>query len=38
MQSRGLALVENAAEIARSPEDVFDYCVDLTRELFMIAS
>jgi uncharacterized membrane protein len=29
---RGLAVVENAVEIARSPEDVFDYCVDLTRE------
>ena len=29
---RGLVVVENAVEIARSPEDVFDYCVDLTRE------
>lgn len=28
----GAARVENAIEIARSPEDVFDYCVDLTRE------
>ena len=31
-QTRGLAVVENAVDIARSPEDVFDYCVDLTRE------
>jgi uncharacterized protein YndB with AHSA1/START domain len=31
-QTRGLAIVENAVDIARSPEDVFDYCVDLTRE------
>jgi Polyketide cyclase / dehydrase and lipid transport len=30
--TRGHALVENAVDIARSPEDVFDYCVDLTRE------
>jgi hypothetical protein len=29
---RGQAHVENAIEIARSPADVFDYCVDLTRE------
>ena len=28
----GVALVENAIEIARSPEDVFDYWVDLERE------
>jgi Polyketide cyclase / dehydrase and lipid transport len=27
-----LAVVENVVHIARSPEDVFDYCVDLTRE------
>ena len=27
-----MAHVENAIEIARSAEDVFDYCVDLTRE------
>jgi uncharacterized protein YndB with AHSA1/START domain len=27
-----LAVVENAVHIARSPEDVFDYCVDLARE------
>ena len=26
------AVVENAIDIARSPEDVFDYCTDLTRE------
>jgi hypothetical protein len=31
-QTRGLAIVENAVDIARSPEDVFDYCTDLTRE------
>jgi Polyketide cyclase / dehydrase and lipid transport len=29
---RSLVVVENAVEIARSPDDVFDYCVDLTRE------
>jgi hypothetical protein len=29
---RGQAHVKNAIEIARSPDDVFDYCVDLTRE------
>lgn len=27
-----MADVDNAVEIARSPEDVFDYCVDLARE------
>jgi hypothetical protein len=32
MKTRGLAVVENTIDIARSPEDVFDYCVDLTRE------
>jgi hypothetical protein len=32
MKIRGLAVVENTIDIARSPEDVFDYCVDLTRE------
>jgi hypothetical protein len=31
-RTRGLAVVENTIDIARSPEDVFDYCVDLTRE------
>jgi uncharacterized protein YndB with AHSA1/START domain len=31
-QTRGLAVVENAIDIARSPGDVFDYCTDLTRE------
>jgi Polyketide cyclase / dehydrase and lipid transport len=31
-QSTGLAVVENAIDIARSPGDVFDYCTDLTRE------
>ena len=31
-RTRGLAHVENAIEIARSPEDVFDYSVDLERE------
>jgi uncharacterized membrane protein len=31
-QTRGLAVVENAVDIARSAEDVFDYCTDLTRE------
>jgi hypothetical protein len=31
-QTRGLAVVENAIAIARSPGDVFDYCTDLTRE------
>jgi hypothetical protein len=30
--TRGLAHVENAVEIARSPEDVFDYCIDIVRE------
>jgi Polyketide cyclase / dehydrase and lipid transport len=30
--TRGLAVVENAIDIARSPGDVFDYCTDLTRE------
>jgi len=29
---RAMAHVENLIEIARSPEDVFDYCVDLARE------
>lgn len=32
MPARGKALIENAVDIARSPEDVFDYCIDLTRE------
>lgn len=31
-QTRGLAVVENAIDIARAPGDVFDYCTDLTRE------
>jgi uncharacterized membrane protein len=31
-QTGGLAVVENAVDIARSAEDVFDYCTDLTRE------
>ena len=31
-ETRGLAVVENAVNIARSAEDVFDYCPDLTRE------
>jgi hypothetical protein len=31
-QARGLAVVENAVDIRSSPEEVFDYCVDLTRE------
>jgi uncharacterized membrane protein len=31
-RTRGKALVENAIEIARSPEHVFDYWVDLRRE------
>jgi uncharacterized protein YndB with AHSA1/START domain len=31
-RTRGLAVVENAIDIARSPGDVFDYCTDLTRE------
>jgi uncharacterized protein YndB with AHSA1/START domain len=31
-QTRGVAVIENAVDIARSPEHVFDYCVDLTRE------
>ena len=31
-QSLGRVVVENAVEIARSPEEVFDYCTDLTRE------
>jgi uncharacterized protein YndB with AHSA1/START domain len=30
--TRGLAVVENEIDIARSPGDVFDYCTDLTRE------
>jgi uncharacterized protein YndB with AHSA1/START domain len=29
---RGVAHVENLVEIARPPEDVFDYCVDIERE------
>jgi Polyketide cyclase / dehydrase and lipid transport len=32
MLTRGLVDVENAVEIARSPEDVFDYCIDIVRE------
>jgi hypothetical protein len=32
MKTRGLAVVENTIDIARSPEDLFDYRVDLTRE------
>jgi hypothetical protein len=31
-RTRALAADENVIDIARSPEDVFDYCVDLTRE------
>jgi hypothetical protein len=31
-RTRGRAVVENRVEIARSPEYVFDYCTDLTRE------
>jgi hypothetical protein len=31
-QPRGLAVVENTVDIRSSPEEVFDYCVDLTRE------
>jgi hypothetical protein len=31
-QTRRVAVVENAIDIARSPRDVFDYCTDLTRE------
>jgi uncharacterized protein YndB with AHSA1/START domain len=31
-RTRGVAVVENVIEIARSPEDVFDYWVDLGRE------
>jgi uncharacterized protein YndB with AHSA1/START domain len=31
-RTRGVRRVENEIEIARSPEDVFDYSVDLTRE------
>jgi hypothetical protein len=31
-QTRGLAVVENTVDIARSADDVFDYCTDLTRE------
>jgi hypothetical protein len=31
-RARGVAVVENVIEIARSPEDVFDYSVDLERE------
>jgi uncharacterized protein YndB with AHSA1/START domain len=31
-RTRGRAVVENTVEIARSPEDVFDYCTDLALE------
>jgi len=30
--ARDWAVLENSVEIARSPEEVFDYCTDLTRE------
>lgn len=32
IRTHGVAHVENSIEIARSAEDVFDYCVDLARE------
>lgn len=32
MSERGWVTVENAVEIARSPEDVFDYLTDVTNE------
>jgi len=32
LDARGRAVIENAVEIALSPEEVFDYCTDLTRE------
>jgi hypothetical protein len=31
-RTRGVAQVENVIEITRSPEDAFDYCVDMARE------
>jgi uncharacterized membrane protein len=31
-RTRGVAVVENVIEIARAPEDLFDYWVDLERE------
>ena len=31
-QTRGRAVVENTVDIRCSPEEVFDYCVDLERE------
>lgn len=31
-QDRGVAVVENTVDIRSSPEEIFDYCVDLTRE------
>ena len=33
MSERGWVTVENAIEIARSPEDVFDYLTDITKEV-----
>ena len=32
MSKRGSVIVENAVEIARPPEDVFDYVTDITKE------
>lgn len=32
MSERGWVTVENAIEICRSPEDVFDYLTDITKE------
>ena len=32
MSERGWVAVENATEICRSPEDVFDYLTDITKE------
>ena len=32
MSKRGSVIVENAVEIARPPEDVFDYLTDITKE------
>ena len=32
MSERGWVTVENATEICRSPEDVFDYLTDITKE------
>ncbi|HEY5985611.1 MAG TPA: hypothetical protein VIV12_04395 [Streptosporangiaceae bacterium] len=33
MSERGWVTVENTVEIARSPEDVFDYLTDITNEV-----